>query len=240
VLHLRQALTVLVGLVLAGAMVLLGSWQLDVYQAQGQAQAARRASQPPVELSTVAQAGAAVTDGYGRSVTASGSYLSGVQVLVPVAEQPGSFRVVSALRLADGDVLPVVRGVVSGTQVPDPPRGQQRETGLLLPSEEAPPGDLPPGQLSSVRIPTLAQQWPGPLLSGFITLSEADASAQGLAAARAELPEANGRLRNGAYALQWWVFALFTVYLAFRIARDQGLEPDEVADLTAEEPAQAT
>jgi surfeit locus 1 family protein len=240
VLRLRQALTILVGLVLAGVMVLLGLWQLDVYQAQGQAQASRRASQPPVELSAVAQAGAAIADGYGRAVTMTGTYLPDVQVLVPLAAQPGSYRVVSALRLADGDVVPVVRGVVAGEAAPTPPRGNEAENGLLLPSEEAPAGDLPAGQLSSVRIPTLAQQWPGPLVSGFVTLTAADATAQGLAPAPVELPQASGRLRNGAYALQWWVFAAFAVALAIRMARDQELAPDEVGDLTAEEPIEAT
>ena len=47
--RLRQALILLAGLVVAGVMVLLGIWQLDVYRAQGEAQAARRASLPPVE-----------------------------------------------------------------------------------------------------------------------------------------------------------------------------------------------
>ena len=239
-LRVRQALIVLVGLVLAGVMVLLGLWQLDVYHAQGQAQASRRASQPPVELSTVAQAGAAVADGYGRPVTMTGRYLPEAQVLVPLADSPGSYRVVSGLRLPDGDVVPVVRGVLTGLAAPAPPPGDQAASGLLLPSEEAPAGDLPAGQLSSVRIPTLAQQWPGPLVSGFVTLSAADAAAQGLAPAPVELPQASGRLRNGAYALQWWVFAAFALGLAIRMARDQELALGEVGDVTAEEPAEAT
>lgn len=239
-LRVRQALILLAGLVVAGVMVLLGIWQLDVYRAQGAAQAARRANQPPVELGSVAQAGVAVTDGYGRRVTASGRYLTGVQVLVPDEDRPGTFRVVSALRLTDGDVVPVVRGVVTGATAPPPPVGDERETGLLLPSEEAPAGDLPAGQLSSVRIPTLAQVWPGPLVSGFVTLDPPDATAQGLQPATTALPEANGRLRNGAYALQWWVFAAFALYLASRIARDQDPGDAEVPDVTAENRAPAT
>jgi cytochrome oxidase assembly protein ShyY1 len=240
VLRVHQALTILVGLVLAGVMVLLGLWQLDVYHAQGQAQASRRAGQPPVELSTVARAGAVVADGYGRPVTLRGRYIADVQVLVPLTDQPDAHRVVSAMRLPDGDVVPVVRGVFTGQHPPAPPSGDEAESGLLLPSEEAPAGDLPAGQLSSVRIPALAQQWPGPLVAGFVTLTAADASAQGLAPAPVELPQASGRLRNGAYALQWWVFAAFALALAIRMARDQELGSDEVAELTAEEPVEAT
>jgi len=240
VLRVRQALIVLVGLGLAAVMVLLGLWQLDVYHAQGRAQAERRAASPPVELASVAQAGSAIRDGYGRPVTATGRYLSGVQVLVPLEAQPGAYRVVSALRLPDGDVVPVVRGVVSSTSAPPPPAGEETETGLLLPSEEDAPAGRQPGQLGSVRIPTLAQQWPGPLVSGFVTLSADDAAAQGLAPARVELPEASGRLRNGAYALQWWVFAAFAVGLAVRMARDQEIGEDEVGDITGREPVEAT
>jgi len=225
VILLRQTAVIVVALALSAVMVLLGLWQLDVFHAQGRSAAEQRAASPPVPLGSVAQAGAAVVDGYGRPVRATGRYLAGVQLLVPLAGKAGGYRVVSALQLADGDVLPVVRGVVPTPDLPALPRGAETETGVLLPSEEAPSGDLPAGQLSSVRIPTLAQQWPGPLVSGFVTLSAADAAAQGLAAAPLELPEASGRLRNGAYALQWWVFAAFTLVLAVRVARDQRLDP---------------
>ena len=236
---LRQVLIVLAGLVAAGVMVVAGLWQLDVYTQQGQAQAERRASQPAVPVSSVAQAGQVIVDGYGRPVQVSGSYLPGVQVLVPV-EGSGGFRVVSALRLDDGDVLPVVRGVVASADAPPAPSGTSTGTGVLLPSEEAPAGRLPEGQLSSVRVTTLAQQWPGPLVSGYVTLSAVDASAQGLQPAAVALPEAKGRLRNGAYALQWWVFAAFAVALSVKMARDQDLRglggsEDETSD--EDEPA---
>lgn len=247
--RLRQVLIILAGLVAAGLMVVAGLWQLDVYQQQGQAQAERRASQPPVPVSSVAQAGEVVADGYGRQVQLNGTYLPGVQVLVPV-EGSGDFRVVSALRLGDGDLLPVVRGLVASADRPAaPPTTAGTGTGVLLPSEEAPAGNLPTGQLSSVRVTTLAQQWPGPLVSGYVTLSAADATAQGLRPAAVQLPEAKGRLRNGAYALQWWVFAAFAVALAVKMARDQDLrglgEPPpetnvEVGEVTSRDQASAT
>jgi surfeit locus 1 family protein len=238
--RLRQALIVLVGLVVAAVMVVLGLWQLDVYHSQGRAAADRRAAEPAADIGNVARAGQPVADGYGRTVTFRGAYLPDTQVLVPLDDRPGSFRVVTALRLADGDVLPVVRGVVGTPAAPRPPAGEQAAAGLLLPSEEAPTGSLPPGQVSSVRLPTLAQTWPGPLVSGFVTLSPAESAAQGLAAAPVVLPEGSGRLRNGAYALQWWVFAAFAVGLAVRMAADQELGGAEVADLTPEEPVRAT
>lgn len=238
--RLRQAGIVLVGLVLAAVMVVLGLWQLNVYHSQGQAVAEQRASAPPSEVGAVARAGQPVPDGYGRTVVFRGRYLPGTEVLVPEEDQPGRYRVVTALRLDNGDVLPVVRGTATSTTAPPAPSGDQAGQGLLLPSEEAPTGDLPDGQISSVRLPTLAQTWPAPIVGGFVTLSGDESAAQGLEPAAVVLPEGSGRLRNGAYALQWWVFAAFAVGLAIRMARDQELGGAEVADLTPEEPARAT
>jgi surfeit locus 1 family protein len=147
-----------------------------------------------------------------------------------LAEGAGQLRVVSLLRTDDGRALAVVRGLVGsgGTQVP-PPNGPQQVRGVLLPSEPATPASGP-DSLGSLRIPQLAQRWPGPLIDGFVTLDTADARAQGLEPAPVALPEGRGRLRNGAYALQWWVFAAFTVVLSWRIARDVG-RPPLAADL---------
>ena len=40
------------------------------------------------------------------------------------------------------------------------------------------------------------------------------------------LPEGQGRLRNGAYAIQWWIFAAFAIVMAAKIARDLGERDD--------------
>ena len=238
--RLRQTLIVLVGLLVAAVMVVLGLWQLAVYRAQGEDRAQQRAALPPVEVSSVARAGQPISEGYGRTVSVQGQYLAEAQALVPLDGRPGAYRVVTGLRLANGDILPVVRGLTTSATAPPAPAGPQSGSGLLLPSEEAPPGNLPPGQISSVRLPTLAQTWPSPLVSGFVTLADAEAAAQGLEPAPVELPEASGRLRNGAYALQWWVFAAFAVVLAVRMARDSEMQGAAVADLAAEEQTHST
>jgi surfeit locus 1 family protein len=217
----KQALVIALGIGLAAVMVVLGFWQLDVYDRQGAAAAARRASAPPVPLSSVVRAGAPVDDGYGRSVTFHGTYDPHLQLLVPMDDGAGPFRVLSGLRQADGSVVAVVRGVVSEPVAPPPPSDPVRQVGVLLPTEEhVPETDVPSGQITSVRLPALAQQWPGPLIDGFVMLSSADAAAQGLAAAPLHLPDAPGRVRNVAYVGQWWLFAAFTLFMAFRMARD--------------------
>jgi hypothetical protein len=133
--------------------------------------------------------------------------------------------VLGAVRQADGSIVPVVRGL--GVDPAAPPLGSVTQTGVLLPSE-ARASRTADGQLTAVELPVLAQEWPGPLIDGFVTLSNADASAQGLEPATLVLPEGSGRLRNGAYALQWWVFAAFTLIMAVKMARESrvGLVPE--------------
>jgi surfeit locus 1 family protein len=235
--RLRALLVVLLGLGLAAGMVTAGVWQLRVYQRQGAEAAARRAAEPPVPLTEAAPVGVPVRDGYGRTVTFRGTYEAAHQVLVPVADRTDAYRVVTLLRQDDGSAVAVVRGIVtesrasrggrppltpSDATAPLPPEGLQTQSGILLPSEEpvASPGG--PDELDGVRVPQLAQQWPGPLVEGFVTLAPDDATAQGLEPAVVDLPEGRGRLRNGAYALQWWLFAGFTLVMAVRIARDVG------------------
>ena len=240
--RIQQVLILVLALALASAMVLLGVWQLRVYTAQGAVAAERRVAAPPVPLRSVAPAGATVTDGYGRTVTVDGQYDSSLQVLVPVSDR-GPYRVLTGLRQDDGSVVAVVRGLVDAGPAPAAPSGDVRQTGVLLPSEESEPGGpAPAGQLSSVRLPLLAQQWPGPLINGFVTLSANDAQAQHLAPAMATLPEARGRLRNGAYAIQWWLFAGFTLVMALRMARDFGRREvgEDVSEITTEPPTNST
>ena len=230
--RLRQVLIIALGLLAAAVMVWLGIWQLDVYRAQGEAAAARRAAEPPVALTSVAPAGAAVRDGYGRSVQFDGVYLGQHQLLLPAEDRSNAHRVLTPLRQADGSIVAVIRGL-DGIEASDPPAGQVSQKGVLLPSEQSPGG--PATTLTAVQVPVLAQRWPGPLVDGYVILSAPDASEQGLEPAEATLPAGRGRLRNGAYALQWWVFAAFAVGMAIRMARDQGRRvgsgderPDEV------------
>jgi surfeit locus 1 family protein len=226
----KQVLVIVLGIGLAAGMIVMGFWQLDVYHRQGAAAAARRASAAPVPLGAVARPGAPASEGYGRSVAFEGTYDPALQLLVPV-ENTDQFRVLSGLRQADGSVVAVVRGVVSEPTAPPPPSEPVRQVGVLLPTEEhLPETDLPSGQIASVRLPALAQQWPGPLIDGFVTLSSADAASQDLAAAPLQLPEGSGRLRNAAYVGQWWLFAAFALFMAFRMARDIGVREAEVAE----------
>ncbi|MFV0407424.1 MAG: SURF1 family protein [Propioniciclava sp.] len=211
----KQVLILAVGTVAALVMVWLGLWQLQVFVESGNRGIAERAEQPPVGFTTVLTPDGIDGDAYGKQMIISGVYLPEQEVLLPA---DAGVRVLTALQLEDGRVLPVVRGVAtSRTQVPPPPAGSVTQTGLLLPGE----GDVAgtePGELGSVRMPLLAQKWPQQLVPGFVTLESADASAHGLTAAQVDLPEGQGSFQNSGYALQWWVFAAVGLGIAIRIA----------------------
>lgn len=223
--RLKQTGIILAGVVAAGVMVLLGLWQLQVFEAQGAADAQARANEPPVSLTAVAPAGHDVGDAYGRTVFFTGRYDPSTQLLVPLG--PGAeYRVLTAAVLSDGTAVPVVRGVTHGPNAPPPPVGDLAQQGILLPSEPGNNVSVREGQISSVRVALLAQTWPYRLTAGYVTLNPAGAARQGLEAATAPLPDSNGRLRNGAYAIQWWIFAAFAVVMSIKIARDLGRSYD--------------
>ncbi|HYI59288.1 MAG TPA: SURF1 family protein [Microlunatus sp.] len=238
---LAQIGIIVLGCVIAGAMALLGVWQLKVYEEQGAEASAARAAQPPVPLSAVAPPASRVTEGFGLSVRFSGVYDPALQALVPLAGSSSQMRVLAGLRQADGSTVAVVRGLVpvTTTEIPAPPSAEVTQVGVLLPSEEAgasmPSSGSTDGStatLPSVRVPLLAQTWPGPMIDGYVVLSAADAQVGGLTPAPLVLPEGQGRLRNGAYAAQWWLFGLFAIVMSARIARDLGEKSELDAPLT--------
>jgi surfeit locus 1 family protein len=230
--RLQQFLIVLAGLAAAGVMIALGLWQLGVYQASGNQTAAQRAGATPVPLAVVAPPGTKITDGYGRNVSFAGSYQPDLRRAVRSANGTGD-RIIGAIRLDDGRLVAVVRGISAGDP-PPVPTGRVEQTGVLMPSGTS-------DDDTAVPVALLAQTWPGRLVEGYVNLSAADSKAQGLDPAPLQLPSEPGRLRNGAYALQWWLFAGFAVVLAARIARDlqRGRDLDLAeADAAASAPAE--
>lgn len=221
-LRAKQAVALLAGVVLAGVMVVLGLWQQASYEESTRDVSAERAAMDPVPLADSVAEDGSITDIYGMPVTVSGEYLDAQPVLVgpdlPV-------RVVSPLRMDDGRVLAVVRGISAVTVADVPPTGHQEFVGIFLAPDMAVDQVHPGADIGSVRIQSIAQEWPSPVIAGYVTLSEADSAAQNLGPAPLVLPEAEGSATHRGYALQWWVFAAGMI--AFGIYAAHGLEKDE-------------
>lgn len=213
------------GLLLAALMGVLGMWQASRATQVGEAGIAARASAAPVPLLQFVNDDGTVGDVYGRPVTASGTYLANQQLLVPTDQTHA--RVLTALKLDDGRVVPVVRGVAPLNAIPNAPAGIQQVTGIFLPgeAEAASPGGS--SMIGSIRTPLIAQYWPQRVTPGFITVDAAASAAQGLAPAQVTLPSGDKSLQNGSYAIQWWVFAGFALVMAGVFARQIGVRERE-------------
>ena len=118
--RLKQGLVILVGVVGALVMVWLGLWQMQVFTDKGNRGVEERAQQAPVLLADVLTPDGIDGDAYGKPVIAHGTYVDDRQLLIPTGD---GFRVLDALRLDDGRVLPVVRGLTSSSAVVPVPTG---------------------------------------------------------------------------------------------------------------------
>ena len=225
--RLQQVTLVLAGAAVALVMIFLGLWQAQVFVEGGNRSIEDRAAQPPVALADNINPDGTLGDIFGKHVIVTGRYLPDLQLMIPADD--GTMRVLTALRLSDGRVLPVVRGLAtSQAAIAPPPLGDVTQTGLFLPGEGDSTRRTVEGEIGSVRMPLLAQVWQDyRLFPGFITLSETDSLAQGFEAAPVELPEGEGPGRNAGYALQWWVFAIFGMWMIFKVAGSMGKHENE-------------
>ncbi|GAA0396807.1 SURF1-like protein [Acrocarpospora corrugata] len=218
------------------AFTLLGRWQLAVFEESGRPAAA--ADPGPVAVESVSRVGQRLTSELaGRQVRAEGVYGEG-QLLVadrlPDVEAPGGradqgagFWLLTPLRLKDGSTLPVVRGWVATPQDPAAavPAGPVAVTGRLRPPDQSDAvqraGALPEGQVATVSTAQLINLWDGRLHDGFLV---AATQTPPLAATPVAVPPptqgAALTWRNLAYAAQWWIFALFAVFMWWHFVRD--------------------
>ncbi len=82
-------------------------------------------------------------------------------------------------------------------------------------------GVLPTGQVATVSTAELLNLWNGDLRDGYVVATRQDARPVGHPGGRAR-PAVGAPLtwRNLAYAAQWWIFAVFAIYMWFHFVRD--------------------
>ncbi|MCK2221004.1 SURF1 family protein [Actinomadura sp. ATCC 31491] len=220
------------------AFILLGRWQLGVFEDSGRPRAA--ADPAPVPAATLAPLSAQLTgEVVGRRVTAEGEYDATRQLLVadrrPDVDAPGGnvsrddgYWVLTPLRLDDGTLMPVVRGWTRTSDDPavaDVPRGRVTVAGRLRPQQgtdsvQRRNEGLPAGQVQTVSTGELVNLWTGQKVrTGFVV---AQPPSGALAQVKVAPPATEGTLtwRNLAYAANWWIFAGFAVFMWFHFVRD--------------------
>lgn len=235
---LRAALTPrLIGLfvlmvVLVVAFVLLGIWQLDVARSAGQStQNHQMQDRPVTPITAVMQpAQSFPRSGSLRPVRATGHYDGARQELVAGRTLNGrnGFWVLTPLVVdGSGARLPVVRGFVADpAHVPAPltGAGQVTVTGALAPGESPATGSFPAGQIGAINLAVLANTWGGTVYNAFVFATDESPTATAAPVVTFPPPQPGGggfHLLNAGYAVQWWAFACFAVYVWVRMVRDE-------------------
>jgi cytochrome oxidase assembly protein ShyY1 len=244
----RWLALLVVVLVAASGMALLGQWQLNRAREQRTdpaEQAREQASPRPIEQ-VLAPRQTFPRDAVNTRVTVTGDWDPVRRLLVTDRELGGrsGFWVLVPLRLADGSAVPVVRGWVASPSDPaaaGPVGRDVQVTGFLQPSEppaQRTPGQssgLPAGQVDRVSVTELVNQWPYPLITGFV-VQQAQTPATGPAPGLIPPPVSDQGLdlQNLSYAVQWWLFAGFGLFFWYRLVRDD--HRGELGALPAEVP----
>jgi len=212
----------------------LGLWQWNRASEQGEG----RSPDPAVPIAAIVEPASNAGPGIGRAVWTEGEWADEDVALVPDREVDGeaAVLVVRAFRVsADASgtgqeaTLPVIVGWLAPEDVDafDTAAGQaSRVEGYLQSSEGAapvaPPEQAPPDGAfwsSGLSPAVLAQTWESPLYSALLASSEAE---QGTRALPSPEPECSLDFRSLTYALEWWLFGAFFVFISARWIRDNG------------------
>ncbi len=222
-------LTVLALVMIAG-MSAMGVWQLDVYRQSQAEDVAQVAHAKPVPLDTLLGPDQAFTaPAVARPVFAEGEY-DAKQFVVDRGSNPP--WLVAPLVTDSGSAILVVRGLLTGStatsqtigqDLPPAPGGKVRVVGSLEPSE--PQGhdtDLNDNRVPTLSTAQLISDVSHDLYSGYVVLRDQTPPST-LPQASAPQPDASATagLRNLMYALQWWLFAGFVIFLWWRMVREE-------------------
>ena len=242
---LRPRFLGMLALMVAATVVcgLLATWQWDRAHQVLTDQAAEPAQLG--DIRGVLEVGDPVTNEIvGETVTATGSFVPGEQLLVPGRKIEGTeaVLVISALRveLDDGTSarLPVARGWLPAAEVTDAdgridpalvpaaPQGEIEISGRLEASEAA-SGGVEGSVVREIATPLLVNEWGAPMYAGYVSLDEPVGALRTLPAAESDFSRGLN-WQNIGYSFQWVIFGGFFLFLWWRSVRATHL--DEVAE----------
>lgn len=231
-------------IVCVGIAVGLGVWQLDAWQTRRDDAARDISHLAPVALSTVMTGDSAFPGrSLGRPVTFSGTWLTDSTLYVENrydADRRGYWVVTPVRVIGAKSAIPVVRGWSRNADV-RAPTGEVEVTGWLQASEGSGPIDQHPDDdvIPMMRIASIVEHVDTDLYSGYVVARDLapSSAADGLdSVSAAAVPSVSGftALRNFLYAVEWWVFGGFALFVWFRWCQDTLNPPEEDPDVEAE------
>lgn len=221
-------------LVLVAAFLWLGKWQWDsAHDSQSNKDIAKWASQKRVPLTTLMKPMEAFDNSHSlRPVTVTGTYDTAKTELVAgrvLRGERGYWLVTPLVVDGNGARIPVLRGFVTTTShMPKPPSGKVTIEGAVAPGESVSQmGALPPGQIGTIDMGLLLNEWGGKVYNAFIFSTKqtpATAHQAGAASVAYVAPPVDRKttinLRNAMYAVQWVVFSGFAIFMWVKMVRD--------------------
>ncbi|GCD90199.1 SURF1 family protein [Nocardioides sp. LS1] len=249
----------LLALVLTAAAVGLGVWQYDAWSTRRAAEAADLTRVEPLPLrSVIGPDDPFPGNRVGQPVILGGQWVPDGTVYVSGREHDGrtGYWVVTPLAIgaADASAIPVVRGwVADPADAPAAPTGHGELVGWLQPPEGTGQGDTDPTDdvLPQLRIADVIQHVHQDLYGAYAVVATeaapgkwpigAAATNDGTAglepATLEQLPDASTftAVRNLLYAIEWWFFAGFALFVWVRWMRDetQATREDTVETIAA-------
>jgi surfeit locus 1 family protein len=221
------------------AAVLLGLWQYGVWQSHREDRTATLVHERPVPLDTVLTSDEAFpAPAVGRPVSFTGRWLPQDTFYVADRRLHGrtGLWVVTPAEVCDTGsscagrpAILVVRGwTPRQDRAPAAPTGAVRLTGWLQPGEGSGSADPDPADdvLPQLRIADVVQRVDQDLYGGYVVArTPAPAGLEPVTPGSLPKPDTSTALRNLLYAIEWWVFGGFAVFLWVRWCRDE-LERD--------------
>jgi len=200
--------------------IVLGRWQWD--RTQDILAAERAAAAEPIQISELINDDDTWNNAdIGRTVILDGRF-TGDELLLPNREYQGQAGTwtITRFELDNQDSIAVVRGWLPNDEQ-SPPIRQDPTTieGVLHPNEAFYEGaNLE--QIITVVAPALAEVWNTELIDGYVMLQAqdpillaADASAPVIVPPTVQVGDAPFPLQNFFYAIQWWIFAAFAIFV---------------------------
>ena len=216
----------------------LGLWQLGAWHQHRDDAARDLANQPPVPLSRLMTGDSPFPGRYvDQQVSFAGSWLGQDTVFVSgrrLHGRTGYWVVTPVLVDGGGSAMPVVRGW-SPTPTAAAPTGDVQVTGWLQPTEgdDAVDDDPQDDVIPALRVASLVEHVDTDLYSGFVLAKEVstgsttgggsttgNSTLEPVAAPRTAGVSVTTGLRNLLYAIEWWFFGAFAMFVWVRWCRD--------------------